>query len=119
MCATDVHGYYFRDITGDAEGAFDYAREYALCAAPACYQRAGVHMYVISHAGRIFRRDPRLEEYARAVPISVWPSDEELARDWEEVFVAPPATVDSDKAIPDVPSVEHRESDEPKPDGNG
>ncbi|MHC5057750.1 MAG: DUF2950 family protein [Planctomycetota bacterium] len=118
MSATDVHGYYFRDITGDAEGAFDYTREYALCAAPACYQRAGVHMYVISHEGRIFRRDPRLEKCARAVPISTWPSDEELARDWEEVLVAPPAAVENDEAMFDVPSVEHRESDEPKPHGN-
>ncbi|MHC4253227.1 MAG: DUF2950 family protein, partial [Planctomycetota bacterium] len=50
-------GYVYDDINADAEGDYDLAQEFGLCAVPARYNRTGRRIYIINHTGKIYWKD--------------------------------------------------------------
>jgi len=71
-------GYLFADITGDANGPYDYRRQFGFCAWPATYGRSGKWTYITSAKGIIYRKD------AGGKPVTTWPKDLEK-EGWEIV----------------------------------
>jgi hypothetical protein len=64
------HGYWFVDITADAEGPYDYAKEFGLCAAPAEYGVTGINTFIVNQTDAVYQKDTRGE------PIRIWPDVE-------------------------------------------
>jgi len=67
------NGYLFADITGDADGPYDYKFEFGACAYPANYKEFNGITYITNATGYIYRKD------TGGKPITVWPKDPEKA----------------------------------------
>ncbi len=63
-------GYYFVDITADADGPYDPATDCGLCAVPARYKKSGVNTYIINFTGTVYYRDND------GKPVTTWPDVE-------------------------------------------
>ncbi len=73
-------GYFFRDITADADGPYDPAEEFGLCAVPASYGGWFRSIYICDVTGSVYRKDaaavyPHLRKGEPVRPVTVYPSD--------------------------------------------
>lgn len=69
-------GYLFVDITGDADGPYDYTTEFGLCAVPLPYSRSGRNMFIVDPDGHVFQSDASFHVppgESRAEPVTTWP----------------------------------------------
>lgn len=64
-------GYYFVDITGDADGPYDYAKQCGLCAVPAKYGKSGRLTFIVNVTGTIYQKD------TGGRPVTIWPDVEQ------------------------------------------
>ena len=78
----DLHpiaGHAFADITGDASGPYDYAKQHGLCAVPYSYGRAGRNIFIVDHRGRVYQRDVSFNVVRAGrppEPVTTWPDIE-------------------------------------------
>jgi len=66
---TPYNEYRFVDITGDANGPYDYKVAFGACAYPAKYGRYGNQTFIIDASGSIYQKD------AGGKPVTTWPKD--------------------------------------------
>jgi type II secretory pathway pseudopilin PulG len=69
-------GHLFANITGDADGPYDYTRQFGLCAMPYSYGRAGRNMFIVDHRGRVYQRDVSFNVVRAGwppEPVTTWP----------------------------------------------
>ena len=63
-------GYYFAEIAADANGPYDYTKQFGLCAVPAEYRRDGRSTYIVDNEGVVYGKDNG------GKPVTVWPDIE-------------------------------------------
>ena len=69
-------GYYFVDITHDAQGAeFDFSIDCGLCAVPAEYDRTGRNTFLIDVTGTVYQKD------TQGWPVWLYPANP-VAKGW-------------------------------------
>ena len=62
-----MSGYYFADIVGDDDGAYDPGKEFGLCAYPCSYGRSGQFTFIVDAAAVVYAKDNG------GRPVTVWP----------------------------------------------
>lgn len=67
---TPKAGYYYVDITGDANGPYDYTMQFGLCAVPAKYDVTGKNTLIIDAADEVYYKD------TQGRPVTKWPDVE-------------------------------------------
>ncbi|MBI2898871.1 MAG: DUF2950 family protein [Planctomycetes bacterium] len=69
----------YRTHTGGAKEAAYHTSRFGVCAFPADYPKSGRKTFIVSEGNTMFWKD------TDGKPVEVWPSDEELRREWKEV----------------------------------
>ena len=66
-----MRGYWFVDITGDANGPYDHSKQFGLCAVPAEYRRSGRRTFIIDVRGKVY------QSIIEGDSLTTWPDLEE------------------------------------------
>ncbi|MHC4202323.1 MAG: DUF2950 family protein [Planctomycetota bacterium] len=71
-------GYLFVDITGDADGPYDYTYQFGLCAVPRHYGRRAPATFMVDHTGSVWQIDSstRTSVGCEPKPVTTWPDVE-------------------------------------------
>ncbi len=67
-------GYWFVDITGDANGPYDFTKQFGLCAVPAEHGRSGRSTFIIDASGKVYLK------WTEGRPVRIWP--DVYAEEW-------------------------------------
>jgi len=71
-------GYVFADITGDANGPYDYTNQFGLCAVPRHYGCRVRATFIVDHMGSVWQTDAstRTPLGGEPEPVTTWPDVE-------------------------------------------
>ncbi len=71
-------GYVFADITGDANGPYDYTKQFGLCAVPRHYGWKVRATFIVDHTGSVWQTDASTMTPlgGEPEPVTTWPDVE-------------------------------------------